>query len=125
MFFQALGDDAQADDRGEKMPNHARHLVFIAQEKAELVDQSESLIQRIEKEERELEALEQAMSMLKCSNDQYRETNLRQTSKLETDEISDLKSQVYSRERQIKQVLVTWIKLRRSDRSRAKFHFIL
>ena len=107
------------------MPNHARHLVFIAQEKAELVDQSENLIQRIEKEERELEALEQAMSMLKCSNDQYRETNLRQTSKLETDEISDLKSQVYSRERQIKQVLVTWIKLWRSDRSRAKFHFIL
>ena len=88
------------------MPSHARHLVFIAQEKAELMDQSETLVQRIEKEERELESLEQAMSMLKCSNDQYRETNLRQNNKLDTDEIADLRSQLYSKERQIKQVFI-------------------
>jgi hypothetical protein len=67
--------------------------------------QSSSLIQRIQKEEKELEALEQAMSMLKNSNDQYRETNLRtNASKMETEEISALKDQAYSKERQIKQV---------------------
>ena len=52
-----------------------------------------------------MEALEQAMSMLKNSNDQYRETNLRtNASKMETEEISALKDQAYSKERQIKQV---------------------
>ncbi len=43
---------------------------MIAQEKAELMDQSDLLSNRIEKEEKELEGLEQAMAMLKNSNDQ-------------------------------------------------------
>lgn len=67
---------------------------MIAQEKAELVEQSEVLSQRISKEEKELAELESAMALLKTSNDQYRETNLRQTSKLETEEIVMLKNQV-------------------------------
>ena len=96
--------DTKSDDKSEKLPSHARHLVTIAQEKAELMDQSNNLAQKIEKEEKELESLEQAMAMLKDSNDQYRETNLRSTAKMETEEISDLKDQVYGKERQIKQV---------------------
>ena len=71
------------------------------------MDQSSTLAQKIEKEEKELEGLEQAMSMLKTSNDQYRETNLRNNSKMETDEISFLKDQVYSKGRHIKQVITT------------------
>ena len=43
---------------------------MIAQEKAELMDASDILSNRIEKEEKELEGLEQAMAMLKSSNDQ-------------------------------------------------------
>ena len=43
---------------------------MIAQEKAELMDAGDILSDRIEKEEKELEGLEQAMAMLKSSNDQ-------------------------------------------------------
>ena len=70
-LVKSLGDIKTFDDES-KIPSHAYHLVQLAQDKAELVDQSEVLAKRLEKEERELLGLEQAMSMLKNSNGKYR-----------------------------------------------------
>ena len=44
----------------------------LAQEKAELRDQNETMVKRLRKEEEELQGLEQAMDLLKKSNNDYR-----------------------------------------------------
>ena len=43
----------------DAFPSHARHMVQVAQEKADLTEQSELLAKQIEKEEEELASLEQ------------------------------------------------------------------
>ena len=70
-LVKSLGDIKTFDDES-KIPSHAYHLVQLAQDKAELVDQSECLARRLKKEESDLQGLEKAMSMLKNSNGKYR-----------------------------------------------------
>ena len=43
----------------DAFPSHARHMVQVAQEKADLTEQSELLAKQIDKEEEELASLEQ------------------------------------------------------------------
>ena len=50
----------------------SNQLVKLAQEKAELRDQNEVMMKRLKKEEDELQGLEQAMALLKKSNNDYR-----------------------------------------------------
>ena len=52
----------------------SNQLVKLAQEKAELRDQNEVMMKRLKKEEDELQGLEQAMALLKKSNNDYRYT---------------------------------------------------
>ena len=70
-MVKSLGD-IKTFDAESKIPSHAYHLVQLAQDKAELVEQAQSLALRLEKEEDELTGLEKATAMLKNSNGKYR-----------------------------------------------------
>ena len=52
----------------EELPSHARHMVQVAQEKADLTEQSEILAKQIEKEEEELASLEQGLKNISTPN---------------------------------------------------------
>ena len=68
-------------------------MVQVAQEKADLTEQSEILAKQIEKEEEELASLEQAMKLMKNSNDSYRVTNCR-SGELHTDQTIELEESI-------------------------------
>ena len=68
-------------------------MVQVAQEKADLTEQSELLAKQIEKEEEELASLEQAMKLMKNSNDSYRVTNCR-SGELHTDQTIELEESI-------------------------------
>ena len=70
-LVKSLGDIKTFDEES-KIPSHAYHLVQLAQDKAELVDQSQTLVRRLETEERELLGLRQAKAMMMNSNEKYR-----------------------------------------------------
>ena len=68
------------------------NLVKLAQEKAELKDQSEVLSKKIKKEETELKSMRKALEMIKCSNSDFRTVNLKKKN-LEDSEVTELKAE--------------------------------
>ena len=89
-IFKSLGK--MEDENGEKIPSHAYYLVKLAQEKAELKDQSETLTKKIKREESELKGLNKALKMFKSSNTDFRTFNLRKKATEDT-EIVELKEE--------------------------------
>ena len=89
-IFKSLGK--MEDENGEKIPSHAYYLVKLAQEKAELKDQSETLTKKIKKEESEIKGLKKALNMMKSSNTDFRTFNLRKKSS-EDSELTELKEE--------------------------------
>ena len=82
-------------DNEDKVPTHARHMVEVAQEKAELTEKTELLQKKIDQEEEELASLEKAMKLMRNSNDSYRVTNCRNnTDQLETDQTIELEESI-------------------------------
>jgi len=89
-IFKSLGK--MEDENGEKIPSHAYYLVKLAQEKAELRDQSETLTKKIKKEESEIKGLKKALNMMKSSNTDFRTFNLRKKAS-EDSELTELKEE--------------------------------
>ena len=106
LIVKALGDTGKSDDEIHKaLPSHAFHLVKLAQEKAELRDQGEILTKRLEKEESELIGLENTLSLLRNSNNSYREINIRnKKQEEENDELEELKIKIQNKIKFIRQL---------------------
>ena len=106
LIVKALGDSGKSDDEIHKaLPSHAFHLVKLAQEKAELRDQGEILTKRLEKEESELVGLENTLSLLRNSNNSYREINIRnKKQEEENDELEELKIKIQNKIKFIRQL---------------------
>ena len=101
LMVKSMGDKSSFDEK--EIPSHAFHLVQLAQEKAELQEQGEILRRKVEKEERELIGLEQAMAMLKNSNGKYRETNFKRDA-TESEEVKSLKEKVVAKSTEIERL---------------------
>ena len=106
LIVKALGDTGKSDEEIHKaLPSHAFHLVKLAQEKAELRDQGEILTQHLEKEEAELVGLENTLSLLRNSNNSYREINIRNKKHdEENDELEELKIKIQNKIKAIRQL---------------------
>lgn len=87
---------AQEEVEQEEVPSHAFHLVKLAQEKAELMEESEVLAKKLEKEEQEMMELKAAMALLKNSNSKFRNENFNQNKRQmeDTEEVRELKEKV-------------------------------
>ena len=86
------------------VPNHAKHIVQVAQEKADIVEQSEVLAKQIEVEEEELASLEKAMKLMKSSNDSYRVSNCRTNGEVHTDQTAELENSIKNKLLVLKQL---------------------
>ena len=80
------------DENGDQIPSHAYYLVKLAQEKAELKDQSEMLSKKIKREEADLKDMRKALEMMKCSNSDFRSLNMRKKNTEDT-EVTQLKKE--------------------------------
>ena len=89
-IFKSLGK--MEDENGEQIPSHAYYLVKLAQEKAELKDQSETLGKKIKREEADLKEMRKALEMMKCSNSDFRTLNMRKKN-TEDAEVTQLKKE--------------------------------
>ena len=95
LIVKALGANQQKEGDSNPMPSHAFQLVKLAQEKAELRDQSETVSKRLEKEEKELLGLENAMTLLKKSNHDFRTANLqKKRDEADNDEVYFLQEKI-------------------------------
>ena len=98
-IFRSLGK--MEDENGEQIPSHAYYLVKLAQEKAELKDQSEVLNKKIKKEETELKSMRKALEMIKCSNSDFRTVNLKKKN-LEDSEVTELKAEEEEKKKELR-----------------------
>ena len=98
-IFKSLGK--MEDENGEQIPSHAYYLVKLAQEKAELKDQSEVLSKKIKKEETELKSMRKALEMIKCSNSDFRTVNLKKKN-LEDSEVTELKAEEEEKKKELR-----------------------
>ena len=103
-IFKSLGK--MEDENGEKIPSHAYYLVKLAQEKAELKEQSETLKRKIKREESELKGLNKALKMMKSSNTDFRTFNLRKKV-TEDAEITQLKEEETIKKNEVRELKKT------------------
>ena len=89
-IFRSLGK--MEDENGDQIPSHAYYLVKLAQEKAELKDQSETLSKKIKREEADLKEMRKALEMMKSSNSDFRTLNMRKKNS-EDAEVTQLKKE--------------------------------
>ncbi len=75
LLVKSLGGSSKDTSTEEEIPSHAHHLIRLAQQKAELHDEGEHLERKLREQEKELLGLEQAMAMLRNSNEKYRAEN--------------------------------------------------
>ncbi len=101
---KAMGEAKEQPTKDVNSPSYAKHMVEVAQEKAELTEQTELLAKQIEKEEEELASLEKAMKLMKNSNDSYRATNCRINGELQTDQTIELEESIKNKQESIKQL---------------------
>ena len=101
LTVKAMGDP---EITSELTPSHARHMVKVAQEKAELKEQSDLLAKKIVKEEQELAQLEKAMSLMKNSNNSYRSNNCRNGDVKPTDQMIELENSMHNKATSIKRL---------------------
>lgn len=103
--IKAMGETKSNKEVEDDFPSHAKHMVEIAQEKAELSERSELLAKQIEKEEEELANLEKAMALMKHSNDSYRVSNCRiDGDRLQTDQTMELEQSIRNKNVSLKQL---------------------
>ena len=88
----------------ELVPSHARHMVKVAQEKSELIEKTDLLAKKIQKEEEELAQLEKAMSLMKNSNNTYRAHNCRNGDIKPTDQMIELENSMKNKVTSIKRL---------------------
>ena len=86
------------------VPSHARHMVKVAQEKSELIEKTDLLAKKIQKEEEELAQLEKAMSLMKNSNNTYRAHNCRNGDIKPTDQMIELENSMKNKVTSIKRL---------------------
>ena len=86
------------------IPNHAKHIVQVAQEKADIIERSDVLAKQIEVEEEELASLEKAMKLMKNSNDSYRVSNCRINGEVQTNQTLDLEESIKNKLIKMKQL---------------------
>ena len=98
-IFKSLGK--MEDDNGEQIPSHAYYLVKLAQEKADLKDQSEVLNKKIKKEESDLKSMRKALEMIKSSNTNFRTVNMRGKN-VEDSEVTELKKEEEERKKELR-----------------------
>ena len=89
-IFKSLGK--MEDENGDQIPSHAYYLVKLAQEKAELKDQSDMLGKKIKREEADLKEMRKALEILKSSNSDFRTVNMRKKN-TEDVEVTQLKKE--------------------------------
>ena len=89
-IFKSLGK--MEDENGDQIPSHAYYLVKLAQEKAELKDQSDMLGKKIKREEADLKEMRKALEILKSSNSDFRTVNMRKKNS-EDAEVTQLKKE--------------------------------
>jgi hypothetical protein len=106
IFVKAMGTEQTFVDgrpQQHEVPSHAFHLIQLAQEKAELKEEGETLATRVEREERELVGLEKAMALMNNSNGRYRSQNFRIAAS-ETEETKELQERIKACQHHIEQL---------------------
>ena len=122
-IFKSLGK--MEDENGDIIPSHAYYLVKLAQEKAELKDQTLVLTKKIKREESDLKGngtlkmgifcktvlfiysgMQKALDMMKSSNSNFRTTNLRKKGS-EDPEIVELKEEEQQKKNTAKYITTT------------------
>ena len=94
LIVKSLGD-AEQTDNPDQLPSHAFQLVKLAQEKSELRDHREAVAKKVEKEEKELLGLENALELLRKSNKDFRADHLyKKGEDEENDEVYFLKQKI-------------------------------
>ena len=79
-------------------------MVKVAQEKSELIEKTDLLAKKIQKEEEELAQLEKAMSLMKNSNNTYRAHNCRNGDIKPTDQMIELENSMKNKVTSIKRL---------------------
>jgi chromosome segregation ATPase len=104
-LVKSLGGQSKEEAEQEgKVTSHAYHLVCLAQEKSELQEKIDEIREKLNVEEKDMEGLEKAVTLLTSSNGKYRANTFGSRSGKaaeETEELKELKAKIAGKQERL------------------------